>query len=469
MLRRNVAFAAANARSTAMSERQMSPEQLVLNPPRRAVERMLDLDSGKKPARLLFATSAERPSADAVQHACDFAQALGAEMHVLYVASEPGRATQIELASLDMRATRATGPAVLNAKAAEAAAMTETPAEVMGPSVASPQVDVAAHDARDAHDATLATVVTTSRGADAEPMREALVPPIPEAAPTQADAADRQSADQSLPSAQSVAVEASSASDAPTQATAAASSTIAPAGVTNITPSWCNEIFPEELRSTRVTVRSGDFASTVCEHAEALGASLIIVSGYERPGGRVTALARAAAVPVFVSRARGTDDTTILAATDLTDEQYPILRLAYKLGGLTQAPLVAVHNVAPKTLQLPVRASARAVVAPDPAIVTKRLEALVDVTRKLGFETAVLSSMFDPVDAILREAKARYVDTIVVGTRAPLPGERGSVAAQVINLATQSVLVIPLEPLEPSNASRALQAPSQPFAIESSV
>lgn len=398
-----------------MTDRQMAPETRVLNPPRRAVERMLDFDAAKTPARLLFATSSERPSADAVQHARDFAQAVGAEMHVLYLASEPSRLTLLELEGVDARPTLPEGPAIVHAQA------------VLVPEPA------AKAEASSATNATLDTNVTY----------DSQVTQVTRAAPIGATAAS--------------VVTASSA----VAATAEPS-------VTSFTPAWCDDIFPEELRSTRVAVRTGDFTSTVCEHAEAIGASLIIVSGHERPGGRVTALARAAAVPVLVARARAAEETTILAATDLSDEQYPILRLAYKLGGLTRAPLVAVHNVAPKSTQLSVRArgQANSIAAPDPAVVTKRLEILVDVTRNLGFETAVLSSMLDPVDAVLREAKARHVDTIVVGTRAPAPGERASVAAQVINLATQSVLVIPLELTEPSNA-RSHTSTQKLFAIES--
>jgi nucleotide-binding universal stress UspA family protein len=393
-----------------MTEREASGP-LALDSGRRSIERMLDLGSAKSPARVLFATSAEQPAADTMQRALELVQTVKAEMHILYVASDLGRATKLELIALTHGPARASIPPDTADATLSIQLQNVTPAES-----ASLERDngVAA--------ATMLETISTHTGTD----RLAQRPP----SPVGALAAESGSSTAGTPS----------SGDALSRGRAV--------------PAWCKHIIPEAQVSTRVSVRSGDFVATVCEHAEALGAALLIVSGHEQPGGRITALSRQSGRPVFVARTRPIDSNKVLAATDLSDERFPVLRLAYKFGGFLHAPLVAVHNVPPKSLEAPTRSRRQ---APDPDFVaTTGLQALVDVTRSLGYETAVLSCMFDPVDAVLREARARRADTIMVGTHEPRAGERISVAAQIVNLASQSVLVVPLDHLE-STATRAPQ------------
>lgn len=200
----------------------------------------------------------------------------------------------------------------------------------------------------------------------------------------------------------------------------------------------------------RFSIAHGNFVEHVAGQATELDAVLIIVPPCDWPMGHtVTSLAAAAAVPVLVAR-EATRDETIVAATDLESDGYPVLRLAAQLGQQLDAPVVALHNVNPVSC---VGVAWPMIVLPAVPAVEARSARLSQVWANLSFgASAVIRDEFNPVDAILWEARKRDADLLVVGTRRRGWFDRlvtGSVAAQVVNRAKRSVLVTPLDDVGP--------------------
>jgi nucleotide-binding universal stress UspA family protein len=211
------------------------------------------------------------------------------------------------------------------------------------------------------------------------------------------------------------------------------------------------------LRATGVkvesaTARSGTFREQVAERTQQVGADLIVI-GTDRAilGTEVTALARAVGMPVLLLRELdATVAPRILAATDLTCPQYPVLRKAAQLArGLAAAALLAVHNVDPVVGAAPFATWPGASLPEGGAVRSRRLQ-LSEASRRLAVELdGVITSDPDPIQAIVREAHAQQADLIVVGTRRVGILDRllsRNVAAGVVNRARSSVLVTPLLP-----------------------
>lgn len=195
-------------------------------------------------------------------------------------------------------------------------------------------------------------------------------------------------------------------------------------------------------------IAHGAFVSRVVEHATALEAVLIVVPPRKaRLGHLVTSLASAACVPVLVAR-EATRGDTIIAATDLESPEYPVLSRAARLGQRLDAPVVAVHNLTPMSLAVPLDPTVPPAVLLENPIQEVRSAHLSQVAERLAATThPVVRTEVDPVDAILAEARACDADLVVVGThrRSWLNRLlRGSIAAQVVNRAKRSVLVTPL-------------------------
>ena len=166
-----------------------------------------------------------------------------------------------------------------------------------------------------------------------------------------------------------------------------------------------------------------------------------------RFGGLVVALANLANVPVLIARAPSADET-IVAATDLQAANYPVLRQAAQLAEQIDASLVALHNVPPPPMSA--RTVTRAATF-DSAVESQtedRRRRLERATSELQlFAEAVVSHEANSADAILREARARDADVVVVGARRPSWFERlrrGSVPSRVVDRARRSVLVTPI-------------------------
>jgi nucleotide-binding universal stress UspA family protein len=197
-----------------------------------------------------------------------------------------------------------------------------------------------------------------------------------------------------------------------------------------------------------VAVAEGEFVPTVCSYARELNASLVILPGYARRGRDVAKLVRSSGRAVLVAKRRLVSGI-VLAATDLSDPRFPVVRRAGALGAVAQISVVAVHNVCPALVQLDGQAGRIARIEADRAATGRQLQALVQVTSNFKIQTAVLTSLLDPVDAILHEARSRDASLVVVG--AHLGGraaKRSSVSADLVNLAPTSVLVVPLRPVQ---------------------
>jgi nucleotide-binding universal stress UspA family protein len=137
---------------------------------------------------------------------------------------------------------------------------------------------------------------------------------------------------------------------------------------------------------------------------------------------------------------------TILAATDLRNGEYPVLRFAGELGRRMNSQIVAVHNLDPQ----PMWGRAR---TPDAAADVLRGEpgrgaGLERLRRASEFLLAPVQAVVrddaDPVDAILDEARARDAHLVVIGQRPGGRRDRFGVAARVVDFAQRSVLVIPI-------------------------
>jgi nucleotide-binding universal stress UspA family protein len=205
---------------------------------------------------------------------------------------------------------------------------------------------------------------------------------------------------------------------------------------------WCSEVGSDELLPPEHwQVRTGDFVEEVAIHVRMLDATWVVIAPqFERMGPLVTALARAAGVPVLLSRSPIAEGRTVVAATDLLNPRYPVLDQAAVFGQRLERPLVAVHNITPRS-RLVVRQ--RQTSPPIP-----HRDHLLRATR--GFPVTVQSVVAreaDPVKAILSQARGEQAGMIAVGTRAHSWLHRmtiGSVSERVVDEAQRSVLVIPL-------------------------
>lgn len=203
------------------------------------------------------------------------------------------------------------------------------------------------------------------------------------------------------------------------------------------------------LDTEDVILRSGDFINEVTQAAEAMGADLIILADEEGLSGKeATRIAQQTQVPVLIARPPRASDV-IVAATDLSDSRYPIIRGAARLCRQLAARLVLLHNVPP--------ANASAVMpepwlpvfledTPDLQQVWQRLRNLAD--RYSPEAGAVVASQIDAADAILSAARSRDADIVVLGTRHRTWLDRllhGSIAARVVDTVKGSVLIVPLD------------------------
>ncbi|MEO8178760.1 MAG: universal stress protein [Deltaproteobacteria bacterium] len=213
---------------------------------------------------------------------------------------------------------------------------------------------------------------------------------------------------------------------------------------------WCDDVLPESLSPQRLRIRIGTFIQDAAWRAAEVDAGLIVLApSTGRLGTTATELAHAASCPVLVART-SVPETTLLAATDLEDEGYWVLRKAVELGTRLKALVVAVHNVnclsAAFNLEL---APAVDGTRNKPEVSETRALRLVRATEKLGASMqTVLSTEIDTVDAILDQAQVHAAHMIVVGTRRRLALGRWlarSVAAEVVNRSDRSVLVTPFK------------------------
>ncbi|MDP2275607.1 MAG: universal stress protein [Archangium sp.] len=211
------------------------------------------------------------------------------------------------------------------------------------------------------------------------------------------------------------------------------------------TRAWLDDAAGETFA---LEVRSGSFVAETTKRAQELCAELVVMPPAEgRFGATATDLAQAAGVPVLVARPPMAEDV-IIAASDLSDRQYPVLRQATELGAALEAPVVAMHNVVPVGVYATPELSWPLTLDVTESVAQAKHTELEQAALKLrGHAQAVVTTGVSCSEAILREARARDADLVVVGTREQSLLEwlfDGSVAARVVEASRRSVLVVPL-------------------------
>lgn len=210
---------------------------------------------------------------------------------------------------------------------------------------------------------------------------------------------------------------------------------------------WCDLVLGAAVNAP-VHVRVGDFLGQAARFAEHHDVSLVMVPPREgRLGARVISLAGCARQPVLVLRGTGTF-RSLVAATDLEDDEYPVLRKAVELGGYLDASVVAVHNVSPIACVLPLEAAFATTMVIGADTVKLRQERLRYASAGLrpGIQ-AVVAHRADTVGTIVGQVRASEADLVLVGTRTKPWLDRlivKSVAAEVVDRSPSSVLVTPI-------------------------
>jgi nucleotide-binding universal stress UspA family protein len=209
---------------------------------------------------------------------------------------------------------------------------------------------------------------------------------------------------------------------------------------------WCDQT----LAGSRVPVhvRVGDVLGQAALLVHDRGAKLVIVPPREaRSGARVINLAGSCSEPVLVLRTEAGFEQ-LVAATDLEDDEYPVLRGAVDLGRKLEARILAVHNVSPVTAVLPMEAAFATTLLLGADTVKLRAERLARASAQLGCGVhAVVTHQPDTVGVILRHGDATEPTLVVVGTRTKPWLNRfivKSVSAEVVSRSPSSVLVLPV-------------------------
>jgi nucleotide-binding universal stress UspA family protein len=210
---------------------------------------------------------------------------------------------------------------------------------------------------------------------------------------------------------------------------------------------WVHDVTGQAISSDRVRVGTGKLVELAARRAKEIGAALVVVPPLDgRFGSRITALASRARVPVLVERGVGGRES-VLAATDLQDSRYPVLVQAASLSRQLDLPLVTLHNLNPRLGVSRTPASNAATSTHEDA--WRAMKAQLELASRGLAERVetVVADELNPVSAILREARAREADYIVVGTRPRSWLARlaySSVAADIVNATQRSVLVAPV-------------------------
>lgn len=203
--------------------------------------------------------------------------------------------------------------------------------------------------------------------------------------------------------------------------------------------SWCEAVLKELLPTRQLRIRSGELAEEATLRAAELDARLIVLSpSLGRLGATATALAQASRRPVLVARGAGASGA-LVAATDLEDPRYRVIRRATEWGAVFDASVVAVHNVS--CLSMPAGAFDHAGARPAPELPRRLIAELP------GSLDMVVTTDLDPVEAILDQAQRHQSRLIVVGARRRRAQvRRPRVPVEIVDRARCPVLVTSLEP-----------------------
>jgi nucleotide-binding universal stress UspA family protein len=193
----------------------------------------------------------------------------------------------------------------------------------------------------------------------------------------------------------------------------------------------------------------GDFSGQVIAFARRSRAKVVIVPPREgKHGDRVTALARACECPILVLRTPP-GFQTLIAATDLEHQEFPVLRVAAELAARLDARVLALHNARPVTsAQRPEATFSTAIRLRSGTGLLREARSNDAASDRVVMVDGLVSNRPDTVDVILRQSRANAPALVVVGTRARQGAVRpifGGVAARVVDGCHSSVLVTPVQ------------------------
>lgn len=214
---------------------------------------------------------------------------------------------------------------------------------------------------------------------------------------------------------------------------------------------WCAEVLPDAELAEPI-VAGGDMERAVAMLVRERGVEWIVMAERGDGGGRsATALALASRCPVLVARAP-TSRSTLLVASDVSEDLYPISSRAAALAEALHAPVLAFHDVGFRVPELSSRVNALTEAWAE--IQTERLEA--SGHQRLPELEVLLGHGTDRVETILVQARREDAEIIVIGVSQDAASADNDLAARVVDRAVRSVLVVP------SNVSRNPQRQRSP-------
>ena len=217
-----------------------------------------------------------------------------------------------------------------------------------------------------------------------------------------------------------------------------------------------------------LVVRVGATADVLNAVVDERDAGLVILGGKHHSalgrwfgGSTSLAAARTARVPLLVTAGEPHGLRRVLAAVDLSGAARPTLEAAQHYAALFAAKLRVVSVIEP----LPVIPEVRQPV--DAAEYYQLSEELLQrevwpLLGSSGGERLVRHGM--PVETLLREVKEFGTDLLVVGSHGKRWATRmviGSVTERLINHLPTSILVIPVQALQPAPADQAAVSPAE--------
>jgi nucleotide-binding universal stress UspA family protein len=209
---------------------------------------------------------------------------------------------------------------------------------------------------------------------------------------------------------------------------------------------WCDDVLGECGAVTHL--RTGDFSDWVVAFARRSPVKVIIVPPREgRRGNRVTKLTGACGRPMLVLRTPA-GFQTLIAATDLEHQGFPVLRTAAELAAHLEARVLVVHNARPLTAAARPEATFSTTIRlrSEAGWLRERRADDARSDRLLTIDGLVYNKP-DTADVILRQSRETESALVVVGTRSGhgMPSRSGDVAARVLDGCRSSVLVTPVQ------------------------
>lgn len=190
-----------------------------------------------------------------------------------------------------------------------------------------------------------------------------------------------------------------------------------------------------------VLMRRGDFLSIVAETARTLKPALVVIPDIRGLTGRcVHDLTVECEAPILLAR-EASNSGVIVAASDLKNPRFPVLRAGAVLSGFLHARIVFLHNFTPER-------SHTGQTAPyewQPSILD-RLDDLDFAAQLLQVQSDnVVTIRPTTAEALLSLVQSERPDILIVGARQRLPGswDDSPLAAKMMDEVPNSVLVVP--------------------------